>query len=188
MPMFYIYDKKQLIHKRISIMKMAGIVLTAISVTSAISYYTGREDSVKGLTEYETVMLLKQGDEFSKEKFVQMLKDLNIKQPHIVMAQSMIETGHWKSSIFLENNNLFGMKEAKQRITTAGGTQSNHAFYKHWRESVYDYAFYQSSYLREVHSESEYYQYLGASYAEDPNYINAIKQMIEREGLKKLFE
>ena len=186
--MFYIYDKKQLIHKRISIAKMAGIVLTAISVTSAISYYTGRKDSVKGLTEYETVMLLKQSDEFSKEKLAQMLKDLNVKHPHIVMAQSMIETGRWKSQIFLENHNLFGMKEARQRITTAGGTQSNHAFYNHWRESVYDYAFYQSSYLRSVRSEADYFQYLGASYAEDPNYVNAVKQMIEREGLRKLFE
>jgi flagellum-specific peptidoglycan hydrolase FlgJ len=188
MPMFYIYDKKQLIHKRVSILKMAGIILTAISVTSAFSYYTGRKDSVKGLTEYETVTLLKQSDEFSKEKLVQMLKDLNVKQPHIVMAQSILETGHWKSQIFLENHNLFGMKEARQRITTAGGTQSNHAFYKHWRESVYDYAFYQSSYLRSLRSEADYYQYLGASYAEASNYVEAVKELVQREELKKLFE
>ena len=186
--MFYIYDKKHLIHRRVSLFKMSGIILTAIAVTSAISYYTGRKDSVKGLTEYETVLLLKQSDEFSKDKFVKMLKDLNVKFPHIVMAQSMIETGHFKSSIFLENHNLFGMKEAKQRITTAGGTARNHAFYNHWRESVYDYAFYQSSYLKKVRSEAEYFQYLGASYAEAPNYVQSVRDMIEREGLRKLFE
>jgi len=186
--MFYIYDKKHLIHRRVSIFKMSGIILTAIAVTSAISYYSGRKDSVKGLTEYETVLLLKQSDEFSKDKFAKMLKDLNVKFPHVVMAQSILETGHFKSSIFLENNNLFGMKEAKQRVTTAGGTSRNHAFYNHWRESVYDYAFYQSSYLKTIRSEAEYFQYLGASYAEDPNYIQAVRNTIEREGLRKLFE
>lgn len=187
MPMFYIYDKRQLIHRRINLVKSAGVILTAVVVVSALSYYAGRKDSVKGLTEYEKVVILNESDEFSKEKFAGMLKELNVKFPYIVMAQSIIETGHWKSNIFRENNNLFGMKEAKQRITTAGGTQNNHAFYAHWRSSVYDYAFYQSSYLKTINTEEEYFQYLGASYAEAADYVAVVKATVEREGLKELF-
>ena len=103
------------------------------------------------------------------------------------MAQSIVETGHWKSHIFRENHNLFGMKEAKQRVTTAQGTQNNHAYYSTWRESVYDYAFYQSRYLGSINSEADYYAYLDASYAENPNYIAAIKKAIKEHGLKELF-
>jgi uncharacterized FlgJ-related protein len=99
----------------------------------------------------------------------------------------MVETGHWKSNIFLENHNLFGMKEAKSRITTSAGTQNNHAYYNTWRESVYDYAFYQARYLGSINSESAYYSYLDASYAENPNYIAAIKKTIKEYKLKELF-
>jgi uncharacterized FlgJ-related protein len=99
----------------------------------------------------------------------------------------MIETGHWKSDIFLENNNLFGMKEARSRITTAIGTNKNHAEYNTWRESVYDYAFYQNRYLNNIRSENDYYQYLGASYAEDPTYVSKIKIMVDKYKLKQLF-
>lgn len=116
-----------------------------------------------------------------------MLKQLNVKFPYIVMAQSIIETGHWKSNIFIENHNLFGMKEARQRITTASGTESNHAFYDHWRSSVYDYAFYQSSYLKNIKTEAAYFEYLGASYAEASDYTQIVKEIIERENLKALF-
>jgi flagellum-specific peptidoglycan hydrolase FlgJ len=117
----------------------------------------------------------------------EMMRDLNVKFAWIPMAQSMIETGHWHSDIFIENNNLFGMKEAKSRITTAIGTNKNHAEYNTWRESVYDYAFYQSRYLGKIRSEADYYQYLNASYAEDPTYVAKIKQMVERHKLKQLF-
>jgi flagellum-specific peptidoglycan hydrolase FlgJ len=46
---------------------------------------------------------------------------------------------------------------------------------------------YQSRYLGKIRSESEYYQYLSASYAEDPTYVAKIKQMVERHKLKQLF-
>jgi hypothetical protein len=173
---------------------MKKIMLVLISTATLISVislfigkYLGKTESFSEITEMEKMVIIREADGFSKDKLVTMLKELNVKYPHIVLAQSMIETGQWKSKIFMENNNLFGMKEAKMRITTAGGTQYNHAYYNHWRESVYDYAFYQCRYLGNIKNESEYFQYLSASYAEDPNYLNAIRQVIEKEGLKSLF-
>jgi uncharacterized FlgJ-related protein len=38
--------------------------------------------------------------------------------------------------IFVENNNLFGMKEARVRLNLAKGTQYGHAYYDDWKESV----------------------------------------------------
>jgi len=189
--MLYKYDDRKLNFYRINMKKIMLVLIstaTLISVTSLfIGKYLGKTESFSEITEMEKMVIIREADGFSKDKLVTMLKELNVKYPHIVLAQSMIETGQWKSKIFMENNNLFGMKEAKMRITTAGGTQYNHAFYNHWRESVYDYAFYQCRYLGNIRSESEYFQYLSASYAEDPNYLNAIRQVIEKEGLKSLF-
>jgi len=189
--MLYTYDEKKLNFYLLStkkIMVFLFIIASLISFTSiTVGKYLGKKESYSQITEMERMVLVKESDAFSRDKLVEMLKELNVKYPHIVMAQSMIETGQWKSKIFLENNNLFGMKEAKMRVTTAGGTQYNHAFYNHWRESVYDYAFYQCRYLGNVNSEGEYFQYLSANYAESPNYLNAIKTLIEKEGLKSLF-
>lgn len=186
--MIYSYSKEQLLFKKVKLFRLFVVLLFIVSAASFVSYFAGINSGFERLTPVEKSIIIKQSDEFTKEKLVQMLKDLNVKQPHIVMAQSMTETGHWKSSIFLENHNLFGMKEASRRITTAEGTNRNHAYYNHWRESVYDYAFYQCRYLSSIRSESEYFQYLGASYAEDPDYLEVLKGVIKREKLKELFK
>jgi len=185
--MLYTYCKKQLLHEKVNLFKVSIFVLIFIGITSSISYFIGINSGFKEMSEVEKAIIIKKSDEFSKEKMVQMLKDLNVKFPHIVLAQSMTETGHFKSGIFLENNNLFGMKEAKSRITTAEGTNRNHAMYVHWRESIYDYAFYQCRYLGSIRTEGEYYQYLRANYAEDSTYVEALQRMIKNENLKDLF-
>lgn len=96
----------------------------------------------------------------------------------IVIAQAQIETGNFKSRIFREANNLFGMKLARSRNTTAIGEFSGHALYEDWRQSVMDYSLYQSTYLRKIRTEDQYLEYLSQHYAEDPNYVNKIKQKI----------
>ena len=188
--MLYKYDKNQLVFRSVKLktyLKTITIIVLAIGISSFASYKLGVDRAITGLTEFEKVTIIKKQDSFNQDKLVLMMKELNVKFPWIPMAQSMVETGHWKSNIFVENNNLFGMKEAKQRITTSEGTQNNHAYYDTWRESVYDYAFYQCRYLNTITSEQEYFDYLSASYAEDPNYIRVLKSTIEKYKLKQLF-
>lgn len=126
-------------------------------------------------------------NEFNQEELIQLLKDLNVKYPHIVLAQSILETGHYNSKVFKENHNLFGMKEARVRIHTAKGTKNGHAYYNDWKESVYDYAFYQSTYYSDVKSEKQYYRKLDRSYAEAKNYVSTLKEIVERENLTEKF-
>ena len=126
-------------------------------------------------------------NDFSEDKLIDILVSLNIKFPHIVLAQAKLESGNYSSKIFKENHNLFGMKEARVRIHTSKGTQFNHAYYSHWKESVYDYAFYQCRYLSTLHTEKEYYSYLSKSYAEANNYVDILKSMVIKEKLKDKF-
>jgi flagellum-specific peptidoglycan hydrolase FlgJ len=117
---------------------------------------------------------------FSEARLINKMIDINIKFPHIVLAQSQLETGNFKSKIFRENHNLFGMKEAKSRVKLALGTKHGHAHYSTWLESLYDYAFMQCRYLGTIKNETDYYNYLGKTYAEDPDYIDKLKKMANK--------
>ena len=97
---------------------------------------------------------------FLKEKFKEYLLQLNIKFPHIVYAQAVLETGNFNSKIFTANHNLFGMKQARVRATTNLGSELGHAMYGHWRESVVDYALFQCAFLTKIKTEEGYYEYL----------------------------
>jgi hypothetical protein len=191
MKLFY-YNKKDLTYKSVKVLHFVLASVIVSILTYMYGYLEGREDQIIHLTPQEKeIIFLNVSDttgEFSTDKMVYLMKELNIKYPHIVFAQSLIETGHFDSKIFKENNNLFGMKQARTRVTTAQGTQYNHAYYDNWRESVYDYAFYQCRYLSGLKNEEEYLAYLGRSYAEDPNYVSKIRGLVKRENLKDLFE
>jgi len=113
---------------------------------------------------------------FSKENMIKLIIELNIAHPDIVIAQAIIESGNFKSNIFKENNNLFGMKMPEYRKTTAIGINRGHAVYSSWRESVIDYALWQGKRAR-YSTKNQYLRRL-KSYAADPNYITKIKQRI----------
>jgi|TARA_R110000823_G_scaffold258290_1_gene379772 uncharacterized FlgJ-related protein len=187
--MIYKFDKTNLIYKK----DWKSIKIFSISILFALltSFVYGRYAKIDSLGKYERELIVlnlkTEQSKFSKDKLVELLKDLNVKFPHIVMAQSMIETGKWKSNIFKENHNLFGMKQANRRVNTAKGTQNNHAFYTSWEESVYDYAFYQCRYLGSIQTEAEYFQYLSNSYAENDEYVQILKKTIQTNNLKQFF-
>jgi hypothetical protein len=187
---FYYFDDEKLIFKRLKMRYILLLLTTLIVFISTTSPIVIKEYINSDYYEPKT-MVINVNDttnNFSEEKLINLLKTLNVKYPYIVLAQAKIESGHYTSKIFKENHNLFGMKEARVRINTANGTQYNHAYYSNWRESVYDYAFYQCRYLGRVNTEQEYFTYLGQSYAEAPNYVQSLKVMIEREKLREIFE
>lgn len=188
----YRYDDRHLTYKLISYRWVVGLFIGML-VSSFIGGYVMNDGvEFEDLTEYEKeVLILSISDtanNFSEEKLIRLMKQLNMQFPHIALAQSYIETGNYTSKIFRENHNLFGMKEARVRIKTAKGTQYSHAYYENWRESVYDYAFYQCRYLSRIKSEEEYLNYLSESYAEDPNYVSKIRNLINKQGLREKFE
>ena len=189
--MFYRYDKKNLIFVkdfrgiRIGLV-IAGVLMLSTFVLGRYAKFTSLDDLEK---EVLILNLQKEKDKFTEDKLVEELKRLNVRYPHIVMAQSILETGHWSSRIFKSNHNLFGMKQANIRINTAKGTNLNHAYYDNWQESLYDYAFYQCRYMTSARTEEEYFLALDASYAEiGGSYSNALKDVIKKENLREKFE
>jgi hypothetical protein len=193
--MLYRYDEKRLIYEEVKQKSKWVIFAPLFLLGVSCFFFLGRYTSPEIIRELEGEIIVLHGErpnsmdqDFSRDKLIEEIKRLNIKFPHIVMAQSIIETGHWTSEIFMHNHNLFGMKEARIRVNTAEGTNLNHAYYRDWKESLYDYAFYQCRYLGKIKTEEEYFQYLSGSYAESPKYVSALKSVIKEEELKKIFE
>jgi uncharacterized FlgJ-related protein len=195
--MLYTYCKKTLLFKKIKTTKILKVLFT-ISVLLGLGLTLAFNTAVKNHLEdqfnsmpFEKRVIVINGtinDSFNQDQLAEELRRLNIKFPHIVMAQAIIESGHFKSNVFRANNNLFGMKLARQRATTAKGTNLNHAYYENWRESVLDYALFQSAYLRNLKTEEAYLEYLDKNYAMAPNYDDAIRTVISNNKLKEVFK
>lgn len=184
--MFYKLDKNSLQYKNATprVFQIIGVAFFIIALLSVLyEYYNA--NNIEYITEETRAIIINDADkenQFTESRLKEYVLELNLKFPHIVIAQAHIETGHFKSKVFKENNNLFGMKEAKQRPTTNKGTENDHAFYNHWHESVVDYALYQAKYLSSIKTENEYLEYLRQNYAEDPNYISKLKEIIKENN------
>lgn len=109
-------------------------------------------------------------NEIYKEIFSYLIElGFKVNQSKFIVSQAAHETANFTSDIFLNNNNLFGMKLAKIRETTAIGEKKYHAVYKTYFESIKDYKIY-----------FEYNGYL-QSYSTVDTFIKALKT-------KKYFE
>ena len=165
--MLYTYCKESLSFKKVKAQRKHGIILGLLVLIGYIvltsmmagAKQEGFKEALDIPIESVTIILEEDSNQFSQDNLVKELKRLNVRFPHIVLAQSILETGYWESRIYQENNNLFGMKQARARATTAKGTQLGHAFYDDWKESVVDYALYQAAYLNKLRTEKKYLSY-----------------------------
>ena len=187
--MLYKYDKNKLLYTKV---KYGELILKTTLITISLVMILGIKNKINGeridqLSEEERLIIIDEYNEFSEEKLVSKIKELNFRFPHIILAQAKLETGNFKSHSFVNGNNMFGMKQAKSRANTAQGTEFGHASYDTWKESLYDYALYYNAYLNKLRTESQYYSYLSQNYATDPEYVSKLKNIIERENLKDKF-
>jgi hypothetical protein len=171
---YYIFNNQTLSYEPY---KSSKIMLIA-SITVGLALTAFVNDPIVKLYENEVVVVLDKSI-FTNERLFVKLKETSIKFPHIVYAQAILETGNFKSKVFLENNNLFGMKAASKRPSTAISFKNEYAVYEDWQASVIDYALFQAAYLKHIKTETEYFEYLEASYAEDKDYVIKIKSIIK---------
>lgn len=88
----------------------------------------------------------------------------NIKYPNIVLAQAKLESNLGKSNVAANTNNLFGLRKGKR-----------YRRFSHWTESVKAY----KNLVQSKYSGGNYYTFLNKiGYAEDPNYIDKLKDLV----------
>jgi len=112
--------------------------------------YTSKQNLEREIEKYVFMSRL-DTMEFSVKNLYKTLVYLEIKQPEYLIRQSWVETGGYTSELFLDYNNLFGMKNPKTRKTTSigptkiGGVR-NYANYVHWSQSIEDMKLFQEFY------------------------------------------
>jgi hypothetical protein len=159
----YKLNKKTLTYDRISYKSYLTVAFVVLGIFSSIGFKAG---VIYKETEKVPVVIEQELDAFSPEKLYNYIKELNIRFPDIVYKQTLLESNHFKSLVFKENNNMFGMRISKTRPTTHISENLNHASYKHWKDCVVDYALWQASYTRKINTEEQYYQFLDEVYCD----------------------
>ena len=185
--MFYKFNQDTLEFQRVEPSTYIKVGLLVLTVTIIVGFSSSPRPVLNNLTPEEKLIVVREYNGFTEKALIEKIKSLNFKFPHIILAQSMQETGNYKSTIFKENSNLFGMKQAVVRNNIAKGTNRGHAYYDSWQDSVIDYALYSATYLSDIKTEGEYFEYLRQNYAEDKSYVTRLKALISKRGLKSKF-
>lgn len=184
----YRYNKEKLDFEKVNLYpKVTKGLAIVTGIVLLFGFTIVPKAVVTDLSQEDKLIVIREYNEFSESQLIKKISQLNFRYPHIILAQSYQETGHYKSSIFLENHNLFGMKQAQVRSTLAKGTNRGHAFYEDWQDSVVDYALFYSTYLSDIKTEGEYFEYLRQNYAEDPTYVQRLRSLIQKNNLKAKF-
>lgn len=119
--------------------------------------------------------------EFNPKNLLVALREAGIAFPELVWAQSKVESGNWKSGLFKNNNNLFGMRKAKVRKTTAIGSRKGYAKYISWIECVKDYKLWQEMHhITEKTTKREYLKLLNKVYCSIPGYSKEVLKNLNK--------
>lgn len=95
-----------------------------------------------------------------------------LQHAHVVVAQSILETGHYKSKQCIQHNNLFGLYDSKNK---------RYFRFDSWQASVKAYR----DKVQYRYQEGDYYSFLKRiGYAEDPEYITKVKSIEKRYEIK----
>ena len=148
----------------------AGIL--AILIIAIITMPKHEEGELK--PEYKPV---EYDTELLKLEVCDCIQSLPLQNKEVVFLQAKLETGTFRSRLFVEQNNAFGMKCPRSRPTTSIGCNNGYATYQNVYYSVVDYWIWQRLYAHNL-NEKEYLSKLTKlGYAEDVNYINKIKHL-----------
>ena len=184
---FY-YDRKTLSFKRLDGWFVV-ILISFCSIFFTAGWIFSSKNEIKKRNHYneeEKIMVIKNSDDFSENKLILFIKELNFRFPELVYAQCVLESSSdFNSDLNIQNNNYFGMKDANKRINIQSGIQNDYAYYLNWRNSVIDYAFFIATYLNNFKTKEEYYQYIERHYSETPGYIERVKKL-EQQYFDKL--
>jgi len=185
--MYYKFNEQTLDFEKVKPSTYVKVGSLVLAVATIVGFSTSPRAVLKDLTPEEKIIVVREYNGFTQKALIEKIKSLNFKFPYIILAQSYQETGHYSSTIFRENNNLFGMKEAVLRTNLAKGTNRGHAYYDTWQDSLIDYALYSATYLSDIKTEGEYFEYLRQNYAEDKSYVTRLKALIKKNNLKAKF-
>lgn len=117
-----------------------------------------------------------------EDYLMEVLKQYDIKHPHIVYAQAILETGYFTSKVYKDKNNLFGLFDSYNM---------DYFSFPSWQSSVSGYKrLFQYKYKSiDNATDEDYYKFLqDFGYAEDPYYISKLRKIVKRNNANNRYK
>ena len=160
---------------------IAGTLFVAVTVIAAVATNNGRSRAVeRPVTDTLATTVNTRCDAFTE--VYDLIFQLRLEHPDIVMAQTIEESGHYSSALYIEGHNCTGMRVPSARPTTAVSTLYGHARYESVRDCIVDYALWQSSYAKGL-TRDEYFALLDRTYAATEGYSDRLRRIIHDNSL-----
>lgn len=146
------------------------IILILLMFYSKFTRIKSKSDMMYRYNEYYMAETLAIGKKYrndtlklnQKSVYNELVK-IGIKFPEIVLRQSILETGHYKSNVCLQYKNLFGFYNGK-RYLRFNTYKDCIKFCKKWQDKKY--------------KSGDYYKFLKElPYAQDTTYVNQLKKI-----------
>ena len=117
----------------------------------------------------DTIFIQPTIPKLSKNAVYLELQKQKIPHPHIVLAQSILETGNYTSKLSRNHHNIFGLKKGNK-----------YRQYNNFIECIADY----KKFISSRYNGGDYYAFLERiGYAEDPQYTLLLKDIVKRNVL-----
>ena len=139
-----------------------------------------KEKNIERIYRLDELML----SEFSEENLKELLILLEVPNYEIIINQCRLETGWFKSKLFVYHNNLFGMHYPTHRETYSNkyiiaDNGAKCASYVSWQLSVLDLLLYFDYYESRGYNTDDYYKFLtDVGYCEKEIYIDILMSMV----------
>ena len=148
------------------------LIVGAITGACAVIWWQAIKEEAEKRQNEEVVSVVWRQNHFklSKENLYAELVAQGVEFPDIVMAQAILETGHFKSHCCLNHNNLFGLRKK----------DSTYMSFAHWTDAVAAY----KKYIQKWDDPpNDYYQFLEKlGYAEDSSYVSKVKEIVRQNN------
>ena len=154
---------------------IAGTLFVAVTVIAAMTAQRTSRAVERPVTDTLATTVNTRCDAFTE--VYDLIFQLRLEHPDIVMAQTIEESGHYSSALYIEGHNCTGMRVPSARPTTAVGTLYGHARYESVRDCIVDYALWQSSYAKGL-TRDEYFALLDRTYAAKGGYSDRLRRII----------
>lgn len=149
---------------------LISLVVIGLGILQYLDFTTNKAGPEEDINEeVEVISVSSFFDKSPEEGLREALDYYGVMHPNIVYAQAVLETGHFKSDLCLNNNNLFGLYDSRKK---------EYYTFSHWTESVEAYI----DYIQYKYKPpNDYYTFLEElPYAEDKEYINKLKNIVKR--------
>lgn len=149
------------------LLKILGVILLCGFISKPANLYNKGSTNIEQIPEFAISHILTAEAVYSACEFYGII------HPKIVVAQSILETGYYKSNICIKYNNIFGLYDSYQK---------DYFKFNYWWESVEAYRNkVQCKLGKNYCSEEEYYKFLEElPYATDPNYVSKLQKIISK--------